>query len=145
MNVVAVVRKNAAIPIQVTDGGGRGDYVFQARFWFRFVYLAWSISRSAFLCPFTGIASRLLFRLGWFDFATSSKSSEWSMVGQSGLPQPNPNRQMKIFTNLTQRHEPRKPNVFLALSRQLFLPRCASAACAAAKRATGTRNGEQET
>jgi hypothetical protein len=38
VNVIAVVRKNAAIPIQVTDGGGRGDYVFQAGFGFRFVY-----------------------------------------------------------------------------------------------------------
>src|SRR6478609_7845863 len=89
-------------------------------FWFRFVYLAWSISRSAFLCPFTGISSRLLFRLGWFDLATSSKSSEWSTGRQSGLPQANPNRQMKIFTILTQRHEPRKPNVSLVLFTSAF-------------------------
>ena len=38
VDVVAVVRKNAAIAIQVTDGGGRGDYVFQAGFGLRFFY-----------------------------------------------------------------------------------------------------------
>ena len=38
VNVVAVVRKNAAIPIQITDGGSRGDDVFKAGFGFRFVY-----------------------------------------------------------------------------------------------------------
>ena len=38
VNVVAVVRKNAAIPVQVTDGGGRGDDVFEAGLGLRFVY-----------------------------------------------------------------------------------------------------------
>ena len=38
VNVVAVVRKNAAIAIQITDGRSRGDDVFQAGFRLRFVY-----------------------------------------------------------------------------------------------------------
>src|ERR1700733_1469353 len=77
-------------------------------FWFRFVYLAWSISRPAALCPFMASHRVLLFRLGWFDFATSSKSSEWYTRGKGDLHHANPNRQMKIFINLTQRHGPRK-------------------------------------
>ena len=37
VDVVAVVRKNAAIAVQVTDGRRRGDDVFEAGFGFRFV------------------------------------------------------------------------------------------------------------
>ena len=67
-----------------------------------------------------------------------------------GFAHRNPNRQTKIFVNLTRCHEPRKTHQKKAmfpvvLSPQPFLPRCASAACAAASRATGTRKGEQET
>jgi hypothetical protein len=88
----------------------------------------------------------LLFRLRCFDFASPQKVPNGSST-VAAFANRTPNRQINFLFGEMQRFcIPEKRQDFRAF------PRCGhisayflSAACAAARRATGTRNGEQET